>query len=115
MKDILFTCDSVVNEEVIDEVDKIVSETEEVTKDGNRGNRRYKDRKAALRKRRIAEENYGFAWYDNLHQYSKNKIHCSCAMCAFNNKHSGWKSYTHADLKAIAKEEFEMRSFRKAV
>lgn len=21
-------------------------------------------------------------WYDNLHQYSKNKIHCSCGMCS---------------------------------
>ena len=21
-------------------------------------------------------------WYDNLHQYSKNKVHCSCGMCA---------------------------------
>ena len=20
-------------------------------------------------------------WYDNLHQYSKNKIHCSCPLC----------------------------------
>ena len=41
----------------------------------------------ALRKRRIAEDVYGFlnrehAYYDNLHQYSKNKIHCSCPMCA---------------------------------
>lgn len=41
----------------------------------------------ALRKRRIAEKIYGFlhgeyAYYDNLHQYSKNKIHCSCPMCA---------------------------------
>ena len=28
-------------------------------------------------------------WYSNLHQYSKNKIHCSCPMCArkTNNKH----------------------------
>ena len=41
----------------------------------------------ALRKRRIAEDIYRFhnrdhAYYDNLHQYSKNKIHCSCPMCA---------------------------------
>lgn len=40
----------------------------------------------ALRKKRISD-----AWrlphdwppyYDNLHQFSKNKIHCSCGMCA---------------------------------
>lgn len=25
-------------------------------------------------------------WYDNLHQYSKNKIHCSCGMCSAYHK-----------------------------
>lgn len=35
----------------------------------------------AIRKRRISEEVYGFKYYNNLHQYSKNKIHCSCWMC----------------------------------
>lgn len=34
----------------------------------------------ALRKRRIIR-NYGYDLYDNLHQYSKNKIHCSCPAC----------------------------------
>lgn len=34
----------------------------------------------ALRKRRIVRQ-YGFDYYDNLHQYSKNKIHCSCPNC----------------------------------
>ena len=43
----------------------------------------------ALRKRRISREIYGYSWankeweyYDNLHQFSKNKIHCSCP-CLF--------------------------------
>lgn len=34
----------------------------------------------ALRKRRIVRQ-YGVDYYDNLHQYSKNKIHCSCPIC----------------------------------
>lgn len=34
----------------------------------------------AIRKRRIVSQ-YGYDFYDNLHQYSKNKIHCSCWMC----------------------------------
>ena len=34
----------------------------------------------ALRKRRIVH-NHGYDFYDNLHQYSKNKIHCSCPDC----------------------------------
>jgi hypothetical protein len=40
----------------------------------------------AKRKQRIAKEVYydgdKHPYYDNLHQYSKNKIHCSCPMCA---------------------------------
>ena len=39
-------------------------------------------RRKALRKRRIAREICGWEMYDNLHQYSKNKIHCSCPMCS---------------------------------
>lgn len=35
----------------------------------------------AVRKRNISVHNYGWEYYDNLHQYSKNKIHCSCDMC----------------------------------
>ena len=33
-------------------------------------------------------------WYDNLHQYSKNKIHCSCAMCACKSKGTKVKKCT---------------------
>ena len=35
-------------------------------------------------------------YYDNLHQYSKNKIHCACPMCSRSRKtknkgrHKGW-------------------------
>ncbi len=45
--------------------------------------RRFTDRHKALRKRRIVNDVYRWneGWYDNLHQYSKNKVHCSCAMC----------------------------------
>lgn len=37
--------------------------------------------KHAIRKRHICKDVFGFEYYDNLHQYSKNKIHCSCWMC----------------------------------
>ena len=52
--------------------------------------RRRTDWKKAIRKRRIdrarnavwpADSSLGKDWYDNLHQYSKGKIHCSCPMC----------------------------------
>ena len=56
--------------------------------------RRHKDYVKAKRKKNIdaqwANSTFWRPWYDNLHQYSKNKIHCSCPMCACksNNKHS---------------------------
>lgn len=40
----------------------------------------------AKRKQRITEEVYwdglSHPYYNNLHQFSKNKIHCSCPMCS---------------------------------
>lgn len=38
--------------------------------------------KHAKRKRAIIRNVMGGELYDNLHQYSKNKIHCSCAICS---------------------------------
>ena len=53
-------------------------------------------RRKALRKRRIAEEVYyggkEHPYYDNLHQYSKNKIHCSCPMCSCKTNTKIYKS-----------------------
>lgn len=53
----------------------------------NKAEKRHNDWKKAIRKRRIDRERTGENlthkdWYDNLHQYSKNKIHCSCGMCS---------------------------------
>ena len=42
-------------------------------------------RRKALNRRRLARKIYPYDendYYDNLHQYSKNKIHCSCPMCS---------------------------------
>ena len=49
--------------------------------------KRHNDWKKAIRKRRITRS-WGWKedYYDNLHQYSKNKIHCSCPMCACKSK-----------------------------
>lgn len=57
-----------------------------------RAERRKRNWNKAIRKRRIAREVYpclpGEDWeyYDNLHQYSKNKIHCSCGLCGAKTK-----------------------------
>ena len=50
----------------------------------------------ALRKKRITEHYYWHRnepYYDNLHQYSKNKIHCSCPMCSAKTRNKGKRRY----------------------
>ena len=50
----------------------------------------------AIRKRRIASQYwYGveYPYYDNLHQYSKNKIHCSCPWCSAKTRNKGKRRY----------------------
>ena len=44
--------------------------------------RRKNDYNKAIRKKHIAESHGGLTCYDNTHQYSKNKIHCSCPLCS---------------------------------
>lgn len=49
--------------------------------------------KKAIRKKKLAEKIYSdgesHPYYDNLHQYSKNKIHCSCPLCSAKTKNKG--------------------------
>lgn len=80
-------------------------------KSKRRATRRKTDKAKAKRKQRIASKIYnGYPYYSNLHQYSKNKIHCSCWRCAFNfptNK----KSYTHSDLMRIEKLKYDEKEY----
>jgi transposase-like protein len=85
-------------------------------------------RRKALRKRRIAKEIYhnwsnsfGDEWeyYNNLHQYSKNKIHCSCPLCSAKTrnkgrraKHANWGrsiNYRRPDLLRQMSMDQQMR------
>ena len=55
-------------------------------------------KRKALRKRRITGYYYwvrreGKDYYDNLHQYSKNKIHCSCPACQTKTRNKGHRRY----------------------
>ena len=48
---------------------------------------RHKSLVKAKRKQKISRSIYSSAfwsgdYYNNLHQYSKNKIHCSCGLCS---------------------------------
>ena len=53
----------------------------------------------ALRKRRLVREIYHhwsnseWEYYDNLHQFSKNKIHCSCPCCSTKTRNKGHRRY----------------------
>lgn len=81
---------------------------------------RENSKRKALRKQRICRDIYHFDWYDNLHQYSKNKVHCSCAMCSSktNRKKHGkirttdfikqkGNNYSLADYKRIKAMEYD--------
>ena len=55
-------------------------------------------RRKALRKRRISRYDYYYRveekdYYDNLHQYSKNKVHCSCPTCQTKTRNKGHRRY----------------------
>ena len=67
----------------------------------------------AVRKRRLDKEVF-FHIGDNLHQYSKNKIHCSCPLCSAKTRNKGHrrykagnyapsKFYTASDLRKLDK------------
>lgn len=85
-----------------------------LTKSKKRAERRKKNITKAKRKRNI-DLSVSYSddpLYKNLHQYSKNKIHCSCPLCAFNHKKHGYTTYTVQDLKRFdemknQEEEFD--------
>lgn len=71
-------------------------------------------RRKAKHKKHIAEDIYGWSWYHNLHQYSKNKVHCSCGLCrsktnAKKLKNCGPSSnnWNHSDLIKIEKMNYQ--------
>lgn len=47
----------------------------------------------ARRKQRLDHELSYWPYYNNLHQYSKNKIHCSCPVCSQKTKKNRHRTY----------------------
>ena len=107
------------NEELdlIDPID-IDSIDSYLTKDKSLAKKRRFDVTKALRKRSIAHSYALFVytgWYDNLHQYSKNKIHCSCPVCGSRGvrvpntcSRYGKKTYTMSDKKKIDSMRYQL-------
>ena len=62
---------------------------------------RYQSYVKAKRKQQLAKDIYydgvNHPYYNNLHQYSKNKIHCSCCMCAAKTRNKGSRRTQHAN------------------
>ena len=91
--------------------------------------RRYKNYTKAKRKREIdrAVSHYFYEWfghgfYDNLHEYSKNKIHCSCPDCSPKTRNKGKRralagnyspsiNYKISDKKKKEKLDFQLKDF----
>ena len=78
--------------------------------------KRHLDYIKAIRKRRIDHEvDPNFPdWYNNLHQYSKNKIHCSCPMCSQKTNNRGRKgsweppiSWSATDRRKLDELEYQ--------
>ncbi len=77
----------------------------------------------ALRKRRLDKQlsHNGVLWYGNLHQYSKNKIHCSCPDCNAKTRNKGSRRrrvsgnydraihYSAADMRKVLAMDEDMR------
>lgn len=82
-----------------------------------RAERRHADWAKAIRKQKIIKQ-YGFDWYRNLHQYSKNKIHCSCPLCRSKTNNKTHKhvwfpamNWPMCDLRRINEMDDEKRDF----
>ena len=88
----------------------------------DRGLRRKIDFVHALRKKHRERAGINFdasPWYKNLHQYSKNKIHCSCWMC--NRRKSSIsagdncvKHYSFSDQKKFEKMNVDLSELKLA-
>ena len=87
--------------------------------------KRHNDWKKAIRKRQIDRDTQGSShhkhdMYDNLHQYSKNKVHCSCPICSVKTTKSkkpyghggkGGKNWSTSDQRKIEDMEDQSQEF----
>ena len=84
----------------------------------SRATRRKNNCRKAKRKEWIVHHVYGWpeGWYNNLHEYSNGKIHCSCPLCASKTRNKRrsrrnmWQpavNWTIRDLKQIMKMGYE--------
>ncbi len=80
-------------------------------------------KRKAERKRKLSRQMYTWLhsdYYDNLHQYSKNKIHCSCPMCSTKTRNKGKRmkknyhraiNYKGSDMRKMISMDDQMEEF----
>lgn len=68
-------------------------------------------KKKARRKQWIVKHCYGWDYYDNLHQYSKNKIHCSCPLCRAKRMGNRMSYLSISEQKKISAMEEQLLDF----
>lgn len=82
-------------------------------------NRDYMWRKAR-HKQRLDHKISHWPYYNNLHQYSKNKIHCSCPDCSPKTRNKGRRdrknyapsiNYKHSDLIKQTKMDIDEKEY----
>ena len=73
---------------------------------------RMMNRREALRLRRIDRMRNAIGnfpdTYDNLHQYSKNKIHCSCPLC----RNKAWSLGDNSDAQRSISDQKKVANMR---
>jgi hypothetical protein len=95
-----------------------MTDTEFAQKPNKRALRRKLNMSKARRKAFISRNVYGLDWYRHLHQYSKNKIHCSCGLCRSKTNNKTHKhvwfpamNWQMCDLRRIQEMDDEERDF----
>ena len=97
---------NIITKDFIDEDDVVIIE---LSKSKRRALRRKNNYCKASRKRKIALNVNGIT-YDNLHQYSKNKIHCSCPLCSFNHKKKT-RVYSMSERKRMDDMNYQLKLY----
>lgn len=103
-----------------EEFDKMEEDFDEIDlcKNKRRSIRRKNNWKKAVRKRNISDKILCIdskVWsdkqrYNNLHQYSKNKIHCPCPECRFRS-YLHPKQRTYSDMKKDIRDEQKINEY----
>lgn len=106
-----------ISESVQAYIENDIEVTEELYKDMSRAKRRKNNFRKAKHKAYLDKHVSWCPMYNNLHQYSKNKIHCSCPWCSPKTKRRskskswgpGRYNYKISDQRKVDRMEDEMK------